>query len=86
MAATATARHVARAPDRVDWWRVVTDLQRAGYSTDRIAAECLRSVGWVDGLKNRAAEPRFADGMQLLGLWADVAGMDVADAPKHSGF
>lgn len=76
----------AAARQRVDWWRVITDLQRSGYSIERIAAECLRSVGWVMGLKNIPdTEPRFADGMLLLALWASATGNSQADAPKHSG-
>lgn len=62
-------------PSRIDWWQVITDLERAEVSHERIAAECLRSKGWVDNLKNTpGTEPRFHDGAVLLGLWATYCG------------
>lgn len=85
MNATATLRRPKKT-QRIDWWRVISDLQQAGYSVDRIAAECLRSHGWVLQLKNLYAEPRFHDGMMLLGLWADATGHPRERAPKQSGF
>jgi hypothetical protein len=67
---------------RIDWFRVIVDLQRAGYSHDRIAAECLRGKTWVWSLQNvPGTEPRFHDGMLLLGLWATATGKDRATAP-----
>ena len=49
-----TRRVFATGPgrERVDWWQVVTDLERRGISHERVAAECLRSKGWVDCVKN----------------------------------
>lgn len=58
---------------QVDWFRVIVDLERKGYSLERIAAECLRSKGWVSNLKNIPdTEPRHRDGQVLIGLWAEV--------------
>lgn len=64
-------------PARIDWWQVITDLERAEVSHRRIAAECLRWNGWVANLKNTPnTEPRFHDGMMLLGLWKQHCGKD----------
>jgi len=69
-------------PSRIDWWQVITDLERAEVSHERIAAECLRSKGWVDNLKNTpGTEPRFHDGAVLLGLWAIYCGGPKRSAP-----
>ena len=65
---------------RVDWWQVITDLERRGVSHSRIAVEVGRSKTWVNDLKNIPdTEPRFHDGMLLLGLWRETTGM--ADVP-----
>jgi hypothetical protein len=67
---------------RTDWFRVIVDLERAGYSLDRIAAECLRGKTWAWSLKNVPdTEPRFHDGMLLLGLWAQATGKNRAEPP-----
>jgi hypothetical protein len=68
---------------RIDWFRVVVDLQRAGYSHERIAAECMRGKTWVWSLQNvPGTEPRFHDGMLLLGLWAQATKKEQTAAPK----
>ena len=60
---------------RVDWFRVIVDLERARWSLDRIAQDVGRSKGWVSNLKNIPdTGPRFHDGLMLLGLWAEVTG------------
>jgi len=73
----------AAAEQRVDWWRVITDLERAQWSHERLAAECLRSKGWVDGVKNGQSEPRFHDGLILLKIWSDVTGKCCLEYPAE---
>lgn len=74
----------AAAEQRVDWWRVITDLERNGISHDRVAAECLRSKGWVDCIKNGQSEPRFHDGLVLLGLWSEATGKCRLEYPAET--
>lgn len=69
-------------PPRVDWWRVITDLNYAGYSNGRISAELLVSKSWVAGVKNDGTEPRYRDGEMLLALWSKAVGKPAAEAPK----
>ena len=67
---------------RIDWWRVITDLERAGISHERVAAECVRSKAWVANIKNCPnAEPRFHDGMILLRIWQQWVG-DITQASR----
>jgi hypothetical protein len=64
---------------RIDWFRVIVDLERARWSLERIAVAVERSKGWVSNLKNiPGTEPRFHDGLMLLGLWSQVTGKDRA--------
>ena len=72
---------------RIDWFRVITDLERSGFSLERIADECMRGKTWAWSLKNVPnTEPRFHDGMLLLGMWADQTGKERADAPRVEEF
>lgn len=67
----------------VDWFRVIVDLERSGYSHDRIAAECMRSKGWVNNLKCiPGTEPRHRDGVVLLAIWSDATGRKALQAPR----
>jgi len=66
----------------IDWFRVIVDLERGGYSLERIAAECMRSKGWVSNLKSVPnTEPRYRDGVVMLALWSESTGQPCADAP-----
>lgn len=66
---------LAFAPDdrelRVDWFRIIVDLERAGYSHAAIgsAIDCPKSTvqGWKQG-----ATPKFDDGDLLIVLWCAV--------------
>jgi hypothetical protein len=67
---------------RIDWFRVIVDLERSGYAHQRIADELLRSKGWVNNLKCvPGAEPRHRDGQALLALWSRATGRPLHDAP-----
>jgi hypothetical protein len=64
---------------RIDWFRVIVDLERERWSLERIAIAVDRSKGWVSNLKNiPGTEPRWCDGQLLLGLWSHVTGKDRA--------
>lgn len=72
-------------PHHVDWFRIIVDLERSGYSLERIGAEVLRSKGWVSNLKSvPGTQPRYADGMALLCVWADATGRRIGQAPREA--
>ena len=73
------------APPRIDWFRVIVELNYAGLSNGRIAAEMLMSKSWVKALKNYGVEPRYRDGQMLLGIWATATGTALEDAPLIDG-
>ena len=56
---------------KIDWFRVIVDLERSGYSFTSIATviDVARStiIGWKQG-----AAPRWEDGECLLDLWMTV--------------
>ncbi len=59
-------------PKRIDWFRVITDVLRSGYSiqgaADEIGVARTTLIGWKQG-----AEPRYSEGDQLVLLWCRVA-------------
>lgn len=71
-------------PSRIDWFRVITNLERCGFTVRDIAFQVNMSRGWVEHLKNSpGAEPRFDDGNVLLDLWCDAMDKPLADVPRE---
>jgi len=67
---------------RVDWWQVITDLERCQVSHPQIAAAVGRAWGWPNYLKDSpGAEPRFADGVVLVQLWVAHTRRPVGEIP-----
>lgn len=67
---------------RIDWWRIIMDLQAHQYSKDHIHHAIGRSPSWVTHVKNKACEPKYRDGQALLTLWATVTERPIESAPR----
>lgn len=71
-------------PARIDWFRVIVNLEREGYAIRDLAFQLEKSKGWVEHLKNSpGAEPRFDDGNALLDLWCEAMDLPLVDAPRE---
>lgn len=69
---------------RIDWFRVIVNLERQGFAIRDLAFRLEKSKGWVEHLKNSpGAEPRFDDGNALLELWCDAMDKSLADVPRE---
>jgi hypothetical protein len=64
---------------RVDWFRVMAELQGCGYNIANIAAAIRVPKSTMMGWRNLSAEPRHADGERLVELW-----MEVLDLPRDA--
>ena len=69
-----------QAEKRVDWFKVITNLSRAGYSphtvSDAIGVARTTLIGWKQG-----AEPRYTEGERLVSFWCQVTGRDRKSLP-----
>lgn len=70
---------------RVDWFRVLDDLKRAGYG--------LRDIEFFVGIPRSSlfryragSEPGYSMGDRLLRFWADATGCDASDPPMVCPF
>lgn len=54
---------------RVDWWRVMDDLSKAGMTMEAVSAAVSIPVSTLAGYKNSNVEPKHADGERLVELW-----------------
>lgn len=63
----------AAQPLCVDWFQVIVDLNRAGYSlqsvADAVGVAKSTLVGWKQG-----AEPRYSEGELLVSFWCEQMG------------
>lgn len=69
-----TARHRIRHRQRVDWFRVLADLQHLGLTDFEISERLSIPRRTVGGWKVENAEPRHSDGEALLSLWREMTG------------
>lgn len=67
--------------EKVDWFRVIVDLERSGYSHCAIATVCDVAKRTVGGWK-QGSSPKFDDGVLLLSLWESVTGNGQDSAPR----
>lgn len=82
-AGDALTEALAVAAARVDWFRVIVELERLGHSHERIAAECMRGKTWAWALKNVPdTEPRYRDGVALLAFWSEQTGKPASEYPR----
>ena len=66
---------------RVDWFRVLLDLKRAGCALKEIAAFIAVSKSAVVGWRNLDAEPKHRDGERLIELWLVRTRKPLAELP-----
>lgn len=69
-------------PHRVDWFRVITDLDRAGYSGRMVSATLGIPYQTLRSRIYNEQEPRFQDGEAIVGLWVRVTGRDFTQVPR----
>lgn len=75
-------RRIDLHPRRVDWWRVLEDLRRAGiiprHAAKRIGVPQATLLAW----KNNGAEPKYLDGELLTQLWTEATGKERSALPR----
>lgn len=71
--------------DKVDWFRVIVDLEREGYGATTVALSIdvpkTTLLGWKNG-----SRPRFEDGDLLIALWSRVTGNGRETVPRVSRY
>lgn len=75
-----------RQQERVDWFRIVVDLERRGYGSKRISAEIEVPRSTIVGWKLENARPKFEEGLRLALLWAEVTGRSAEQAPRYNPY
>jgi hypothetical protein len=79
---------VLRRGETIDWFRLLADLKRRGFSTREVARRLtalLRAIGQPPiseaHLRHyaRGGEPRWPEGHALVTLWLEVTGTAVGD-------
>lgn len=73
------------ADEKVDWFRVIADLERQGYGATLVALSIATPkttlLGWKQG-----SRPRFEEGDRLIALWCRVTGNGRETVPKVSRY
>lgn len=73
---------------RIDWFRVIVDLERKGWTPRRISdhpeVDIPRStlVGWKLG----NGRPKFEEGLRVILLWSEVCEKTAGDVPTYNPY
>lgn len=67
----------------LDWFFVIVDLERKGYTLQAIGQSIGRSKGTVGGWRCGDHEPGYEGGEALVGLWMSVTGKGRAELPRR---
>lgn len=70
---------------RVNWFLLIVELCRRGYTHSTIAAAVGSPKSTVQGWK-QGAEPKHSNGERMIGLWVRVTGMGRDTLPKISRY
>lgn len=75
-----TPTKVTQLDKNIDWFQVITDLGRHGYSakaiSDHLKIPKSTLLGWKQG-----AEPRYREGRRLVAFWCEITGKTQARLP-----
>lgn len=70
-------------PLPIDWFRVLVQLQRAGRSIERVAADLAIPATTLRYWHTWDGEPPHWRGQILLAYWSDVIGRPAHEAPRR---
>ena len=59
--------------EKIDWFRLITDVCRQGYTHSTLAAGIGAPKSTIQGWK-QGATPKWEDGERLIDLWVQVTG------------
>lgn len=69
---------------RVDWFRLMSELKRAGWSLRAMSAATGISKPVLVGLRNYGAEPKHRAGETLIALWCQSTGLGRESIPMET--
>jgi len=67
----------------VDWFRVLTDLDRAGVRLPAVAETIGVPYPTLVSIRNGGGEPLYRNGSAILGLWCSVLQRTASDVPAR---
>lgn len=71
---------------RVDWFRILTQLKKEGYSTYAVSHFTRIPRSNLNNYKLTGTQPSYHHGVCLLQFWAEATGNDTTDAPTISPY
>lgn len=78
------ARLELKENERIDWFRVIVDIERQGVTTYKIASNLDFAQSTLMGWKLERHRPKFEDGLKLLNCWCKITKKHLEQAPRHN--
>ncbi len=74
---------MTRPPAAVDWFRILTQLDRAGINLPAVAKDLKLPYRTLHSIRNGFNDPRYETGRAIVDLWCFVFGKSSADVPRR---
>ena len=77
------ARLELQMQERIDWFRVIVDIEKKGITTTDIGRQLKIPQSTLTGWKLEHHRPKFEEGLRLLNLWCRLTKKYLEWAPRH---
>lgn len=68
---------------RIDWFRILTDLEKAGVSCRELSRRLDIPHGTIHGWKSGNCRPKVDEGIIVMEFWAVHFGKRLSEVPKY---
>ena len=72
--------------ERIDWFRIIADLNRAGVSTVRAAKDTNVPKSTIQGWIQESGNPRLEVGLRVIEYWAKKCKKRISDVPRYNPY
>lgn len=72
--------------ERIDWFRIMSELKRAGVSVERASRETKVPKSTIQGWTQQIGNPRLEVGLRVIEYWARKCKKKIQDVPKHNPY
>ena len=77
------ARLELQLQERVDWFRVIVDIEKKGIPSRHLAINLDIPPSTLMGWKLENHRPKFEEGLRLLNCWCKLTKKHLEQAPRH---
>lgn len=75
---------VLKKNERIDWFRVIVDIERSGWSLRKLGAEVGVPHSTLQGWKLEHGRPKFEESVRVIVVWGERTKLPVEQVPRKN--